>query len=194
MRRALVLFTLVAGLLAGACTDPGASGLGRAEGLVQDVPPVGPVVTGSLAGDVHVSLSADGTRWADLGSPNGITIPLQVAGTTTVHGEQDAPAGSYNRVRLVFQGVTARLNSGSNVGGVVLTSDVTVSLGGSDQRVELIVPVPAFTVEADPTVQRTVLFELRSSLWLTPAILQTGLVEDAALQGAVLASTRLDPR
>ena len=194
MRRALVLSTLVVGALTNACNDPVGSGLGRAEGLVQDVPPTGPVVTGSLAGNVNVSLSADGTQWTDLGSPNGITIPLQVAGTTTVHGEQDAPTGSYNRARLVFQGVTARLNSGSTVGGVVFTSDVTITLGGSDQRVELIVPVPAFTVEADPATQRTILFELRSSLWLTAAILQTRLVEDAALQGAVLASTRLDPR
>lgn len=188
MRRALVLATLVLGSLTVA------SGLGRAEGLVQDLPPAGPVATGSLAGDVYVSLSADGTQWADLGSPNGITIPLQVTGTTTVHGEQDAPAGSYNRVRLVLQGVTARLTSGASVGGVVLANDVSVTLGGSDQRVELIVPVPAFTVDADPATQRTVLFELRSSLWLTPAVLQTRSVEDAALQGAVLASTRLDPR
>lgn len=193
MRRALVLLAQFVSLSI-ACSDPVGSGLGGAEGLVQDLPPSGPVVTGSLAGNVHVSLSADGIQWTDLGSPNGITIPLQVAGATTVHGEEDAPAGSYNRVRLVFQGVTARLISGSNVGGVVLTNDVTISLGGSDQFVELIVPVAAFTVDADPTTRRTILFELRSALWLTPAALQTLVVEDAALQGAVLASTSVDPR
>ncbi len=56
------------------------------------------------------------------------------------------------------------------------------------------VQVPAFTVTADAATQRTVVFDLRSSLWLTAAALQAGTVTDAALQAAVQASTRVDPR
>jgi hypothetical protein len=187
--RSLILLCAVA-----ACNEQLATERGRTEGLVHDPPPGTATITGSLAGNVFVSLSADGTTWVDLGSPNGITIPLQSATPTTVHGEQDAPAGSYNRVRLAFDGVVARLKSGSVVGGTTLTSDVDLPLGGADQRVELVVPVPAFDVVVDPASRRTLLFELRSHFWLTAAALQAGTVTDAALQGAVLATTRLDPR
>ncbi len=178
-----------------ACSDPTGSGTGRAEALIQDTPIGTGTVSGSLAGNVFASISADGTTWVDLGSPNGITVPLQLTATTsTVHGEADAAAGVYSRVRLTFHGVVARLQAGSVVGGVTLTSEANITLGGADQRVELTVTVPSFTVDADPSVQRTVLFELRSHLWLTATALQAGTVEDAALQAAVQATTRLDPR
>lgn len=195
MRRPVVPAALLMGAVITGCDDPTGSGLGRAESLIQDSPNGSPTVTGSLAGNVFVSLSSDGLTWVDLGSPNGITIPLQLSATaTTVHGEVDAPTGTYTRVRLVFDGVSARLQSGSTIGGTTLTSDVDLTLGGSDQRVEVVVPVPSFTVEAEASVQRTIVFELRSYLWLTVAALQAGTVQDAALEGAVLASTRIDPR
>lgn len=195
MRYRLVYPGLVLGVALASCSDPTSSGVGRAEGLLQDVPSGTPTMTGSLAGNVHISISADGLTWVDLGSPNGITVPLQVAASaTTVHGEVDAPTGTYSRVRLTFEGVTARVLSGSTIGGTTLTTDANVTLGGSDGRVEVVIPVPSFTVDADAQVQRTVVFELRSTLWLTLAALQAGTVLDAALQGAVLASTRVDPR
>ena len=196
MGHRLVYPGLVLGIALASCSDSTASGeLGRAEGLVQDSPGGTSTISGSLAGNVHVSLSADGLTWVDLGSPNGITVPLQVAGSaTTVHGEVDAPAGTYSRVRLTFEGVTARALSGSTVQGTTLTADANASLGGSDGRVEVVIPVPGFTVDADAQVQRTIVFDLRSALWLTLAALQAGTVLDAALQGAVLASTRVDPR
>lgn len=195
MRHHLGYAALFLGLAAASCSDPTGSGLGRAEGVIQDSPTGAPTVTGSLAGNMHVSLSADGLAWVDLGSPNGITVPLQLAGSaTTVHGEVDAPTGTYSRVRLVFDGVTARLQSGSTIEGTTLTADANVLLGGSDGQVEVVIAVPTFTVEAEPQVQRTVVFELRSTLWLTLAAVQAGTVLDAALQGAILATTRVDPR
>jgi len=166
----------------------------RIDAIVQDQPVGGATVSGTLAGNVHASLW-DGSRWVDLGSPNGITIPLQVAGrTTTIHGEASAPAVTYNRVRIVFQGVTARLARGSIVGSTTIDSDTSVALGGSDQRAELIVSVSSFAVDATPGVRRVVTFELRSQQWLTPATVQSGRIEDAALEAAVTASTRLESR
>ena len=195
MQQRLVYPGLVLGAALAACSEPTASGLGRAEGLVQDSPSGTPTMSGSLAGNVHVSISADGLTWVDLGSPNGITVPLQLtASATTVHGEVDAPAGSYSRVRLTFEGVTARILSGSTIQGTTLTADANVSLGGSDARVEIVIPVPSFTVDTDLELQRTIIFDLRSTLWLTLAALQAGMVLDASLQGAVLATTRVDPR
>lgn len=195
MRHRLAYPVLVLGIALANCSDPAGSGLGRAEGLLQDAPSGTPTMTGSLAGNVHISISGDGLTWVDLGSPNGITVPLQLAASaTTVHGEVDAPTGSYSRVRLTFEGVTARVLAGSTIGGTTLAADANVTLGGSDGRVEMVILVPGFSVDADPQVQRTVVFDLRSSLWLTLAALQAGTVLDAALQGAVLASTRVDPR
>jgi hypothetical protein len=149
-------------------------------------------VTGTLAGNVSASVW-DGDRWNDIGSPNGITIPLQTTGrTTTVHGQASVPSASYNRVRLVLQGVTARIARGSVIGGTTLTADATLPLGGSDERVELIVPVNTFSVQPDSTIRRVIVFELRSQQWLTAQALQSGRVEDASMQAAVTATTRTE--
>jgi len=182
-------------LAALACTDTTVTGMGRAEAVIQDTPGTSPATGSSLAGNSSAAVSADGVTWVNLGSPNGITVALQEAGTTTtVHGETGAPAGDYSRVRLVFSGVEARLLAGAVIGGVTLTSNVDLTLGGADQEVVLTVSVPEFTIEDDPAVRRTIVFDLRSHLWLTSQALQAGTVEDAAIQGAIQASTRLENR
>ena len=195
MRKTGTIATVLA-LLAAACGDSpaGPSSGTRVEAVVQDSPAATPMVTGTLVGSVFASVG-EGDRWTDIGSANGITIPLQIAGrTTTVHGETSVPSSSYNRVRLVFQGVSARLARGSVVGGTALASDATIILGGSDERVEMSVPVSTFSIEADAGVRRVIVFELRSQQWLTAAVLQAGRVEDAALQAAVTATTRVENR
>ncbi len=193
--------TLIAGVWLGASllsacgSDQAGTDTGRAEAIILDTPSGTALATGTLQGNIFASMSADGSTWVNLGSPNGITVTLQTLGSsTTVHGEQTAPAGSYRHVRLVFEGVTARLQAGSRVGGTTLASDATVGLGGTDNRVEVGIEVPTFTVDADLNVRRTIVFELRSQVWLTEAALQAGRVEDAALQAALTATTRVDPR
>jgi hypothetical protein len=164
------------------------------EAVVHDTPITSPTITGSLAGNVSASLW-DGNRWHDLGSPNGITIPLQITGrSTTVHGEASVASTSYDRVRLVLQGVTARIARGSTIGGTTLTADTTIALGGSDQRAELSLSVGSFSVEPTASVRRIIVFELRSQQWLTAQALQSGRIEDSALQGAVTATTQVESR
>ena len=178
---ASIVFTLVASACDDSPTGPTTSG--RVEAVIQDSLTGNLTVPGTLAGDVFASLW-NGTRWVDMGSPNGITIPLQLPGrTTTIHGEVDAPIDSYNRVRMVFQGVTARL-----------ADDVSLPLGGSDHRVEFSVPVDSFLVQSDESLKRVIVFELQSHRWLTLSTLQSGGVEDAPLQAAVTASIRLENR
>jgi hypothetical protein len=156
-----------------------------------------PFVTGTLSGNFVASIW-DGSQWVSLGSPNGISVALQiqtqVATPTTVHGEQSAPAGAYDRVRLDLQGVTATILRGSSFGGTTLSSDATFWLGGSDHQVELSVTVSRFSVEDDPSMIRVILFELNSESWLTSSVAQSGQVEDAALQAAIIARTSLEPR
>lgn len=192
MRGPVLLFVALFVAACGSSPTGPTSGT-RVEAVVSDPPTGSPTVNGTLAGNIHASMW-DGNRWVELGSPNGITIPLQVARTTTIHGEASAPAASYNRVRITFQGVTARLARGSVVGGTTLGNDVSITLGGSDQRAEVIAPVNSFPVEAEPRVRRVITFELRSQQWLTSAALQSGRVEDAALEAAIAATTRAESR
>jgi hypothetical protein len=67
-------------------------------------------------------------------------------------------------------------------------------LGGSDQRMEMSVPVDTFSVEPSTSVRRVIAFELRSQQWLTTTALQSGVVQDDALQAAVTATTRAEGR
>lgn len=192
LTRVVILLTLVCGSCGDSPTGPSAGT--RVEARIQDSPGSSPAITGTLAGNFLASVW-DGNRWIDLGSPNGITVPLQSSGaSTTVHGEQSVPAGSYGRVRLVLQGVTARIARGSTIGGTTLTNDATVRLGGSDQRVEISVSVDSFSVETDPSMRRVIVFELRSQQWLTTSALQSGQADDAGIQAAVAASTRAERR
>jgi hypothetical protein len=185
---------LAVALISSACSDSpvGPSSGTRVEAVVQDSPAGSPTVTGTLAGNVSASVW-DGDRWSDIGSPNGITMPLQTTGrSTTVHGQASIPSASYSRVRLVLQGVTARIARGSVIGGTTLTADVNLPLGGSDERVELIVSVDTFSVQPDSSIRRVIVFELRSQQWLTAQALQSNRVDDAAMQAAVTAITRAE--
>jgi hypothetical protein len=158
--------------------------------------PAQPGVTGTLSGSFAASIR-DGSRWVDLGSPNVMTVGLQVpvfsVAPTSVHGEQDAPPGPYDWARLVLEGVSANVASGSRVSGITLNSDATVRLGGSDHYVELRYPA-RFTLSDDPAVRQVVVFQLNSQAWLTSSAVQSGQVEDAALQAAIGATTSIEPR
>lgn len=161
-----------------------------------------PTATGTLSGDFAASIW-NGSQWVSLGTANRMTVGLQLKvfsgapsppAPTTVHGDQRAPSGSYDRVRLVLQGVTATVARGSGfpIGGGTLDSDATVRLGGSDHYVELPVTVTPFAVEDDPFMRRVIVFQLNSARWLTLSVAESGQVEDAALQEAVSASTSLE--
>jgi hypothetical protein len=80
------------------------------------------------------------------------------------------------------------------IGGTTLSNDVTLTLGGSHQRAEISVPVDSFSVEPSASVRRVIVFDLRSQQWLTAAVRQSGLAEDAALQAAATAATRTENR
>ena len=158
-----------------------------------------PVVNGTLSGNFAASMW-DGSQWVNVGSPNATTVPLQVisaridAAPTTIQGQQRAPHGSYSRVRLILQGVTANIAAGSGFGGITLSSDTTIRLGGNDHYVELPVAVVPFSLEDHSSVTRVILFDLGSQKWLTRTAAESGQVEDEALQALIGASTSLEPR
>ena len=166
---------------------------GRAQGVVID--PQTASFSGTVAGNINVSISADGTTWFDLGSPNGITIQLQTDGASTnVHGERDAPLGTYSWVRITFhQGVEVTLPAGTTLGSTTLGADATITLGGADGDAEITKQVSAFEIAGTSATLHTVEFDLESALWVTESALQAGLVEDTSLQSAVSVTTRSEP-
>lgn len=176
-------------MLAG-CGDSTSSGVGLVEGFLAD--PQTASFAGDLNGDIQVSISEDGSTWLDLGSLNGITVPLQTGGIrTTVHGEQDAPTGTYSWVSLTMSGVRARLNGGSSIGNTFLTGNTEVPLGGSDDFVEVTLQI-RFDVVAGESQRRFITFNMNSSNWMTEAALQASVVDDAAIEAAVTASVTVE--
>ena len=192
LQRHTHIFLLLGTAALVACSDSSGPGtLGRAQGVITDPATAG--FSGTVSGNIQVSISSDGSTWVDLGSLNGITIMLQSnADTTNVHGEVSAPAGSYSQVRLTFSNVSAALNAGSVIGNTTLTNSQTVALGGTDQQAEVVKSVN-FSVTDDATVRTSLQFRLNSGNWLTEAALAAGFVEDDTLAG-ITVSSRSEPR
>ncbi|MBI4551600.1 MAG: hypothetical protein HY710_04985 [Candidatus Latescibacteria bacterium] len=200
-----VALAVMAFVVIGCENGVGSSSEGRAQGVVKDHPQqANPKVsgagatsatfTGDLTANTFVSLSADGTTWVDLGSPNGITIKLQnTTDSTNVHGEQDARVGTYARVRLVLQNATATIKAGSTIGSLTLTSDTTVKVGGTDQRVEIDKAV-SFQVSSETSFRTAIVFELNAEQWITEQSVQAGVVEDTAIQQATTVAARTESR
>lgn len=202
MKTRMMLFCTTAAALLGAGCGDGTEG--RIEALVLDDPQtqLAPAAmsqqaspadqsapdgfSGTLAGEVQVAISADGSTWVDLGSPKGITVNLQGTDGATVHGRVDAPVGIYNRVRLTFRNVEARLSAGSAWGGFTLTTQVNVILGGSDRQVVVEKSVSPFEVRAGAT--SLIRFDLNAESWIGIEAVQAQAVADANVQAAVAAS------
>jgi hypothetical protein len=176
-------------ILAG-CGESTNSGVGLVEGFLAD--PQRASFAGDLNGGVQVSISEDGSTWLDLGSLNGITAPLQTSGVrTTVHGEQNAPVGTYSWVRLTMSGVRARLNGGSSVGNTFLSGNTEIPLGGSDDLVEVTLQI-RFEVVAGESQRRFITFTMNSSSWMTEAALQASMVDDVPIEAAVTAAVTVE--
>ena len=195
-----LLGMLVIALLGAGCSDD----KGRIEALLVDDPqtPMAPPAmseqaapadqsspdgfSGSLNGEVQVAISIDGSTWVDLGKPKAVTVSLQSTDGATVYGRVDAPIGIYNRVRLTFSNVEARLSAGSTWGGMTLTTQVNVLLGGSDHQVVVEKSVSPFEVRASSTSM--IRFDMNAETWIGIEAVQAQAVADATVQQAVAAS------
>lgn len=166
--------------------DLGPGELSRAEAVARDQAAAAGF-TGTLTTNANVSVSRDGQTWYDLGSPNGITIQLQSSTPgTTVHGEVDIPAARYSQVRLTLRNAQATIRAGSTVSGATLTSDVILSVGGSDREVVIQKQVSASTTSG----RATFVFDLNTAGWVNTQNLQDRVVEDVEVQQASAVTTR----
>lgn len=140
---------------------------------------------GTAAGDFQAAISADGQTWVELGSPNGITVPLQTGERVTVHGAQDVPAGTYSRVRLVLQDVEITVEAGSDLDGLVLEEDAKLDLA-VDAPLVVERDIGSFTVPSGGRAE--LLFELNAELWLDRGAVEAGAVSPGAVEPHVTAA------
>jgi hypothetical protein len=189
-----------------ACSDNSVSSgrAGRAQAVVKDDPSrTTPLIdsentnllalqattfSGSISSNTNAFISTNGSTWVTLGSPNGITFVLQsTRDSTNVHGEVDAPVGTYAYVRLVMRNARATIKAGSTIAGIALTSDVIFTLGGTDGEVTIEKQVPQFQVSSNTTT--TILFELNAEAWATQQNVQDKVVEDTEIQNSTAVRT-----
>ncbi len=173
-----LLIALVA--LSGCAGDGLGPDAGSAEAFVHDDPPLGSTFAGTAAGDFSASISADGQTWLDLGSPNGITVQLQSASATTVHGAQSVLGGTYRWVRLSFRDVQIKVAAGSAIGGTTFDDEQTVELAANE---EVSVPIQVGPFEIDDASGAVISFDLNSEEWLTV---------DRVLAGAITGAEMVD--
>ena len=184
MKSVLLNLTLVASAVAAtACgddgLDPDVTGLLNAE--VHDTPVGAGAFMGTAAGDMQVSIRSTGGTWVDVGSPNGITVELQSTAPTSVHGSTSVAAGTYDRVRLTFSGVTFTI---TDVGTTFASTSLAVLAGTAD--LELEISVAEFTVSSSAGTA-SVSFDLNVDDWLTDAMLTAGVIADGDLTGQLTA-------
>ncbi len=182
--RHTLLWAGAAVALAG-CGDDGLNPdvTGLVDAVAHDTPAVAAAFTGTAAGNIHASMRSTGGEWVDVGAANGITVTLQSTTTTSVHGSQSVPAGTYDRVRLTFSGVTFTV---TDIGtGTVVTATGSAELAGTAD-LELEVSVAEFTVSST-TGEASISFDLNVEDWLTDAMLTAGVIADGDLTGQLTA-------
>lgn len=147
------------------------------------------VISGFVTGDARVDISVDGTEWIELGSMSDINLDLQSStDQASVNGETSVPVGSYTMVRLVLDGAAAQVLAGSDIGGVVVGADATVTVGDGGQiTIERQVQ---FNVSADTDTH--IVFDLNSEQWITQTAVTAGQASEASVDASVAAAAFLE--
>ncbi len=171
-------FILIATLVLSGCSESLGPDAGSAEAFVHDDPPPGSTFAGTAAGDFYASISTDGETWLDLGSPNGITVELQSASATTVHGAQSVPHSTYRWVRLSFRDVQIKVAAGSTIGGTTFDGEQTVELAANE---EISAPIQVGAFEIDDASGAVISFDLNSDEWLTLDRVLAGAIAGAVV-------------
>lgn len=145
--------------------------------------PTGPVdFSGELDGSIRVALRSDGGALVDLGLVQNAVIELQQVGDTTALSDLNRPpTDTYVAVQLRFEGVSVRVDAGSEVGDTTLTQDAILNVGNGLATVEI--ATQPFTVTSEATLD--VIVDLNSELWVTTTNLDDDAVPQADLTNNV---------
>jgi hypothetical protein len=197
MRSTSMLATAALLLGLGACDGATGTAAGDARAEV--------AVVGDGGGASHSTAPAEGERSATGGAEGEVSFRARVylrsstgawvalaeraEGTVDAAGRGGAQtvattrlrAGSYNRVRVVFERVDAHLSGGLHLSTGVLTGTVTVRAASGSQ----VVVERDANVSASAGATTRVLVDLATSAWLTRADAETRTVSEADFRSAV---------
>lgn len=198
--------TLLAAVLAlglGACdeaTGPGGDATMQVAARGDDAPASSS--TGSTAPAFSQALSgAEGTvdfrarvyaqsstgSWVELTrrAAERLVVDASGRGEAKVVTTAGVAAGSYNRVRVVFEEVKADVSGGIRIGAGLLTGVVTVDLRSDSQ----VVVERSVNVDLSGGGSAQLLINLNADAWLSQASAQSHTVSEAAFESAVTVST-----
>lgn len=190
-----------------ACSDgtgPG-SGNGRVQAVMHDNPGAAVVAaapaasysvaaaaasafSGSMSAVTSVAIAAEGGAWIDLGAPRQISVNLQsTRDTAEVEGQASVPVGTYARVRVTMRQASTVVLSGSILGGVTVSGNISITMnGGSDVVIEK--EITPFRVEA--STQTQISMDLNSEAWMTAETAQSRAVSKAQIESAMAVTAR----
>ena len=138
-------------------------------------------IEGELTGSVRVSLRNDAGGLVDLGTTDDLVIDLQQGADSVLLSDLTRPGNdSYVGIQLRFEGMTATVFEGSEVGDTTLTDDVVLDVGGGGIAT---IEVATQTFEIDSETDLDIVVDLNSELWIT-----TTNIEDEAVSQADLAN------
>lgn len=138
---------------------------------------------GTVSFEARLYVRTDAGKWIEVTSESaqGATVDASGRAASEVFASGRVDAGSYNRVRVVFERVEADVTGGITIGTGLLTGRIEVELGGSGEAVvERNVDV---AVESGSSA--TLLVDLNSDAWLGHASSQTRTVSRADFESAV---------
>ena len=138
--------------------------------------------TGTLTGMASVAIFSDANGWVSLGSASAVNFSMQSSDEEQVATNAMVPVGIYTRVRFELSSAQALISAGSDVGGGVLSADVAVAVGGSDQSVLVEKTILPFTVTGSTSA--AVRIDMNSELWIDDASVTAQSAADAAIESA----------
>jgi len=140
--------------------------------------------SGTFSGSAQAYIYSEAQGWVALGSASSTTVAMGDAEGAAV-GSAQVDADSYTRVRLVLDGFDADLEAGSTLGALTLDAAVSITMGGSDGRVEIEKSVQPFTVNAESN--STIRFDLNSESWVDQESAESRSASDAEIRSATTA-------
>ncbi len=135
---------------------------------------------------VYVQSSTSG--WVELtnGAAGSGTVDASGRGSALAFASGRVAAGSYNRVRVVFEDVDANLNGGLQVSSGLLTGSVSVNLESDGQ----VVVEREISVSASSSAATQVIINLNADAWLNQANATTRTVSEASFRNAVVVTAQ----
>lgn len=135
---------------------------------------------------VYVQSSTSG--WVELtnGAASQATVNASGAAQSVAFASSQVSAGSYNRVRVVFEDVDAHLSGSMLVTSGLLTGSVAVNLESDGQ----VVVEREVNVSASSSATAQILINLNADAWLSQANATTRTTSEAAFRNAVQVSAQ----